>query len=253
MTASHSSHDLGSARTLAECTLHRSAVGRCLESVASHLSLQVTRLEKGDYLVRAGDAFRSLYLLSSGSAKAFRVGRDGREQVTRFYLAEDLLGLDALDREVHPTFIRALEYSVAVEVPLRQLEHMGVDTQSLQRELIRQLAREVEREQVAMLLLGSTSAEERIASFLLDLARRYANRGHSGSEYVLRMTREDIASYLGVKLETVSRGLSRFHRAGVVQVRGRHIQITDRTRLGSFAAWSHAVDGQECQGQRPAA
>ncbi|WP_240922465.1 helix-turn-helix domain-containing protein [Oleiagrimonas sp. C23AA] len=204
--------------------------------------MQVSRLEKGQYLVRAGDAFRSLYLLSSGSAKAFRVGYDGREQVTRFYLAEDLLGLDAMNRDVHPTFIRALEYSVVVEVPLRQLEQLGVDTQGLQRELIRQLAREVERDQAAMLLLGSTSAEERIASFVLDLSRRHASRGHSGVEYVLRMTREDIASYLGVKLETVSRGLSRFHRAGVLEVRGRHITITDRARLGTFAAWDADIE-----------
>lgn len=229
---------------LAGSVLERSAVGRCLAAVAARINPQVLRLEKGDYLVRAGQPLRSLYLLSSGSAKAFRVGRDGREQITRFYLAEDLLGLDALEGAVHPTFIRALEYSVAVEVPLHQLEQMGVDSGQLHRELIRQLAHEVAHDQAAMLLLGSTSAEERIAAFLLDLARRHADRGHSGSEFVLRMTREDIASFLGVKLETVSRGLSRFHRAGMVQVRGRHIRISDREQLRQLAAWVPADGGQ---------
>lgn len=237
MTLLNPLHDVGSARQLAREALEHSAVGRCLAHIATQMQPQVLRLEKGQFLAHAGDPLHSLYLLSSGSAKAFRVGRDGREQVVRFYLAEDLLGLDAIGSGVHPTFIRALEYSVAVEVPLQQLERLGVNVAELHRELIRQLAREVERDQQAMLWLGSTSAEERIAAFLLDLARRHAARGHSGSEYVLRMTREDIASYLGVKLETVSRGLSRFHRAGVVQVQGRHIHIRDADQLSDFAAW----------------
>ncbi|HEX7113272.1 MAG TPA: helix-turn-helix domain-containing protein [Mizugakiibacter sp.] len=230
--------DLSSARNLADATLQRSALGRCLADFSGQTTLHVVRLQKGEHIVHAGDPFESLFLLSSGSAKALRVGIDGREQVTRFYFAEDLLGLDALDAEVHPTSIRALEYSVAIEVPLRRLERMGIDVRSLNAALIRKLAHEIQHEQMTMLLLGSTTAEERLAAFLLDLGRRYAARGYSGTEYVLKMTREDIASYLGLKLETISRGLSRFNREGTVQVEGRHISIRDRERLGRAAAWA---------------
>jgi CRP/FNR family transcriptional regulator len=228
---------LSSARALADATLRHSTLGRTLMDVAAQVTLHVHRLEKGSYLFCAGAPFRSLFLLSSGSAKAVRPGADGREQVTRFYMAEDLLGLDALDAGTHPTSVRMLEYSVALEIPLRQLEQAGIDIRSLYVALIRNLAREVEDEQKTLLLLGSAKAEERLATFLLELGRRYAERGYSASEYVLRMTREDIASYLGLKLETVSRGLSRFHRTGTVDVQGRNIRIRDREQLGRAAVW----------------
>ena len=228
---------LSSARALADAALHRSALGRALTNVASHFTLHVHRLQKGAYLACAGSSFRSLFLLTSGSAKATRPGADGREQVTRFYMAEDLLGLDALDAGVHPTSIRMLEYSVALEIPLPQLEQAGIDIRGLYVALIRKLSREVEYEQQTLLLLGSAKAEERLATFLLELGRRYAERGCSASEYVLRMTREDIASYLGLKLETVSRGLSRFNRTGAVDVQGRSIRIRDPAQLERSAVW----------------
>ena len=228
---------LSSARALADATLHRSALGRTLASVASRFTLHVHRLQKGAYLACAGAPFRSLFLLTSGSAKATRPGADGREQVTRFYMAEDLLGLDALDGGVHPTSIRMLEYSVALEIPLPQLEQAGIDIRGLYVALIRNLSREVEYEQQTLLLLGSAKAEERLATFLLELGRRHAERGCSASEYLLRMTREDIASYLGLKLETVSRGLSRFNRTGAVEVQGRSIRIRDAAQLERSAIW----------------
>lgn len=229
--------DLSSIRPLAESALQRSAIGRCLANVASQVTLHVRRLEKGEYLIRAGDAFTSLYLLVSGSAKALRLGADGREQVTRFYLAEDVLGLDGMGTDVYPTSVRMLEYSTVVEIPLRQFERLGIDVHELYGALLRKLACEVVHDEKAMLLLGSANAEERLASFLLELGRSYAERGYSGSEYVLRMTREDIASYLGLKLETVSRRLSRFHREGALQVDGRCIRIRDREQLLRAAAW----------------
>lgn len=228
---------LSSARVLTETVLHRSAFGRTLINVASHFTLHVHRLQKGAYLACAGAPFRSLFLLSSGSAKATRPGGDGREQVTRFYLAEDLLGLDAMDAGMHPTSIRMLEYSVALEIPLPQLEQAGIDIRGLYVALIRRLSREVEYEQQTLMLLGSAKAEERLATFLLELGRRYAERGCSASEYLLRMTREDIASYLGLKLETVSRGLSRFNRTGAVEVQGRSIRIRDPAQLERSAVW----------------
>ncbi|MCP1375267.1 helix-turn-helix domain-containing protein [Dyella lutea] len=228
---------LSDARKLADDTLHRSAFGRALINVASRFALHVHRLQKGAHLTYAGAPFRSLFLLTSGSAKATRPGADGREQVTRFYMAEDLLGLDALDAGVHPTSIRMLEYSVALEIPLPHLEQVGIDIHGLYVALIRKLSHEVEYEQQTLLLLGSARAEERLATFLLELGRRYAERGCSSSEYVLRMTREDIASYLGLKLETVSRGLSRLNRIGAVDVQGRSIHIRDPAQLERSAVW----------------
>ncbi|MGE5757838.1 MAG: helix-turn-helix domain-containing protein, partial [Sideroxydans sp.] len=85
-----------------------------------------------------------------------------------------------------------------------------------------------------MMLLGSMRAEERLAAFLLNLSQRFSARGYSASSFHLRMTRQEIGSYLGLKLETVSRTLSQFHEHGLLNVRLREVEIMDMLRLRSF-------------------
>ena len=190
-----------------------------------------TRLKKGDSLYRAGDSFAALYAVRLGTLKTTVLAEDGREQVAGYHLQGDIIGLDGLGTERHGCGAVALEDSEVCTIPFEHLEELARDLPPLQRNLHQFLAREISRDHGVMLLLGSMRAEERLASFLLNLSERYRARGYSSTEFVLRMTREEIGSYLGLKLETVSRLFSRFQEEGLLTVSGRNVKLTSVSAL----------------------
>jgi CRP/FNR family transcriptional regulator len=147
----------------------------------------------------------------------------------------DIIGLDGIGTDRHGCQAVALEDTEVCVMPFERLEELARSVPQLQHNLHQFLAREITRDHGVMLLLGSMRAEERLASFLLNLSERYRRRGYSSSEFVLRMTREEIGSYLGLKLETVSRLFSRFQDEGLIQVQGRAVKIVD------MAAMRHLV------------
>src|SRR5512135_2009139 len=176
----------------------------------------------GDYLYRAGDRFKSLHAIHSGSFKTRVLHDDGREQVTGFLMPGEIIGLDAICTEFHTCEALAMEPSEVCELPFSRLEELSRDIPSLQRHLHKIMSREIVRDQGIMLLLGSMRAEERLAAFLLNLSQRFTSRGYSASEFNLRMTREEIGSYLGLKLETVSRTFSKFQEDGLIGVQQKN-------------------------------
>ena len=192
---------------------------------------------RGEHLFRLGDRFQSLYAVRSGFFKTHILMEDGREQVTGFQMAGELLGLDGISTERHSCDAVALENSEVCVMPFERLEHLGRELEALQHHLHKVMSREIVREHGVMMLLGSMRAEERLAAFLLNLSHRLAGRGYSAHEFILRMTREEIGSYLGLKLETVSRLLSRFQDEGLITVQQRNVRIEDpaglRRLLGS--------------------
>jgi CRP/FNR family transcriptional regulator len=185
------------------------------------------RLKRGDSLYRAGDEFSSLYAVRSGFFKTVQTLEDGRDQVTGFHMAGEMLGMDGIGPEMHICNAVALEDSDVCVIPYSRLENLGHDMHGLQRQFHKVMSREIVREHGVMLLLGTMRAEERIATFLLNLSQRFTARGYSPSEFNLRMTREEIGSYLGLKLETVSRTFSRFHEDNLISVHQKHIRIID--------------------------
>lgn len=189
------------------------------------------RVRRGEYLFHAGQPFHALYGIRAGSFKTVLLTEDGREQVTGFHMAGEVLGLDSVGAEVCGGDAIALEDSDVVEIPFEELDALAAREPGLQRELFRLLAGEIQRDRALMLLLGSMRAEERLAAFLLNLSRRLAARGWSATEFLLRMTREEIGSLLGLKLETVSRILSRFQAEGLIKVRNREITILEMDAL----------------------
>jgi CRP/FNR family transcriptional regulator len=189
------------------------------------------RVRRGEYLFHAGAPFHALYGIRAGSFKTVLLTEDGREQVTGFHMAGEVLGLDSVGSEVCGGDAIALEDSEVVEIPFVELDALACRDPALQRELFRLLAGEIQRERGLMLLLGSMRAEERLAAFLLNLSRRLAARGWSATQFLLRMTREEIGSLLGLKLETVSRILSRFQAEGLISVRNREITILEMCAL----------------------
>ncbi len=189
------------------------------------------KLKKGDSLYRAGDTFSALYAVRLGSLKTTVLAEDGREQVSGYHMLGDIIGLDGIGSERHGCQALALEDTEVCVLPFERLEDLARDLPSLQHNLYQFLSREISRDHNIMLLLGSMRAEERLAVFLLNLSDRYRRRGYSSTEFVLRMTREEIGSYLGLKLETVSRLFSRFQEEGLIQVQGRAVKLLDITAL----------------------
>jgi CRP/FNR family transcriptional regulator, anaerobic regulatory protein len=192
-----------------------------------HLVATRRRLRRGESLYRAGDAFGSIYAVRSGFFKSAVLAEDGRDQVTGFHMAGEILGMDGIGTEKHACSIVALEDSEVCIIPFPRLEEVSSRIRGLQRQFHRLMSREIVRDQGVMLLLGSMRAEERVAAFLLNLSQRFLARGYSPSDFNLRMTREEIGSFLGIKLETVSRVFSKFQEEGLVEVRQKQIRILD--------------------------
>ena len=186
---------------------------------------------RGDALFRTGDAFQSLYAVRTGFFKTCVSSEDGRDQVTGFQMAGELLGLDGISHDRHNCDAIALEDSQVCVIPFGQLEELSRDFTPLQHSLHRVVGREIDHDHRQLLLLGSMRAEERLAAFLLNLTQRLQARGFSASSLILRMTREEIGSYLGLKLETVSRTFSKFQDDGLLEVKQRHIRILDEAGL----------------------
>jgi CRP/FNR family transcriptional regulator len=195
--------------------------------------VSATRLiKRGDSLYRANDTFQSIYSIRSGSFKTVVMHRDGREQVTGFHLAGEVLGLDGVCTEHHSSDAIAIEDSSVCIIPYALLESMCAESKRLQQQVLRMMSGEIVRESSLMMLLGTMSAEQRVAAFLLNMSSRMKARGYSAAEFNLRMTREEMGNFLGMKLETVSRMFSKFQRDGLVQSRGKQIRIVDLDQLG---------------------
>ncbi len=195
---------------------------------------------RGDTLFHVGDPFASLYAVRTGFFKTCVSSEDGRDQVTGFHMAGELLGLDGIGTDRHTCDAMALEDSQVCIIPYHQLEDLSRELSDLQHQFHRIMSREIVRDHGVMLLLGSMRAEERLAAFLLNLTQRLRTRGFSSSSLVLRMTREEIGSYLGLKLETVSRAFSKFQEDGVLEVKQRQIRVLDPEALQAL------VNGSSC-------
>ena len=183
------------------------------------------KVKRGDTLYRAGEPFDALYAVRSGFFKARVTYEDGRDQVTGFSMSGEILGMDGIGQGVHNCDAVALEDSEVCAIPYEQLENLSREISSLQRHFHKIMSREIVRESSVMMLLGVMRAEERIAAFLLNLSQRLSARGYSPLEFHLRMTREEIGSYLGLKLETVSRAFSKFHKDGLIEVEQKFVRI----------------------------
>jgi CRP/FNR family transcriptional regulator, anaerobic regulatory protein len=189
-------------------------------------------VRRGETLFRAGTPFSNIYAVRTGSFKTVARHRDGREQVTGFHIAGEPLGLDGVCSETHVCDAVALEDSSICVIPFHLLEVLCREISLLQQHVHKMMSGEIVREAGLMMLLGNMCAQERVATFLLNMSQRLAVRGYSSSEFILRMTREEIGSYLGLKLETISRMLSRFQKQALIRVEGKQIRLLDIERLG---------------------
>jgi len=197
----------------------------------STLIPQRIKVKKGSALYHAGDPLRSLYAVHSGFFKTTANSEDGREQLTGFHMPGELLGIDAISNDRHMCNAVALEDSEVCPIHFSQLEKLSQELPSIQHNLNKLLSSEIVRDHEMLLMLGNFNADERMAAFLLNLSKRMATRGYSPKAFVLRMTRDDIGSYLGLRLETVCRSIARLRELNLVRISGRAVEILDFSAL----------------------
>ena len=183
------------------------------------------KIKQGDLLFENGETFTALFAIRTGFFKTSIASEDGREQVTGFQMAGEIIGLDGIVNDRHTCNALALEDSEVCVMPFDHIEDLSREFPVLQKHVHKIMSREIVREHGMMMLLGNMSAEERLANFLVNLVQRLFARGQSQSEFILRMSREEIGSYLGLKLETVSRTFSKYSEEGIIEVKQKHIKI----------------------------
>jgi CRP/FNR family transcriptional regulator len=196
-------------------------------SVFGEVAFIRRRVKRGEAAFHIGDPFGAIYVVRSGFFKTTNVHQEGHEQVVGFFMRGELFGLDGIASETYNCTATALEDSEVLALPFALMQDLSQNNRLRQDKLHQILAREITRDHGMMLLLGSMGADARLASFLVSLSARLARQGYSRSDFVLRMTREDIGSYLGLKLETVSRMFSEFQRRGFLTVQQKHVRILD--------------------------
>lgn len=239
--------DLHSAKVACkECSLHQLCLPRSINgSDLEKLDRIIERkkpLKRNEHLFHIGSPFATIYVVRSGSLKTYSPTVDGQEQVTGFHLPGELLGLDAIGKGQHPCAAKALETTSVCEVPFEDLENLAQELPTLQHQLLRLMSKEIFDDQELMLLLGKKTAEARLSAFLLSISLRFKQRGFSSAEFYLSMSRNDIANYLGLAVETVSRMFTRFQEDGIITAERKHIVINDRETMQQIAGINEFVE-----------
>ncbi len=212
-------------------------VGLSAKEMALIDKMVSTRLKiaRGEPLFRTGGRFKSLYTIRSGFFKTSVSTAHGREQVTGVYMAGELLGLDGIAQEQHNCTAHALEDSEVCVLHVKLINELAHDVHALQHHVQKIMSREIVHDHDHLFLLGSMKSDARVATFLLNLLSRLHARGQAPNELLLRMTREDIGSYLGLTIETISRTLSKLAKSGVIAVDQRHIRVLQPEALHYLA------------------
>ncbi len=195
-------------------------------------------LHRGDHLFWEESAFEAIYAIKAGSLKAYTTTDAGEEQVTGFYLAGEVVGMDGIHTETHVSSAVALETTSICEIPFDRLQEATQVIPGLQNHFFKLMSREIQADQQLMLLLGKKSADARVASLLLSLGDRYKRRRLSEQRFRLPMSRSDIGNYLGLAVETVSRIFTRMQQQNILSVEGKEVCIIEREQLCRISAGS---------------
>ncbi len=192
-------------------------------------------VNKGEYIYHMDDPCHSLFTVRSGSVKSLVLDNNGVEQVVGFHLPGELFGLDGLETDIHSCSAIALEPASVCELPLEQIDKLYSSIPGLGYQINRLIGQEVASDHEMLMLLGKKDARKRLSNFLINLSKRFRERGFSEKEFNLSMSRKDVGNYLGLALETVSRQLSSFQELGVITVKRRQIIVHDMERLKAMS------------------
>ena len=205
-------------------------------NLMDQLVKRIKPLRKGEYLYHTGDEFKGLYAVQTGALKTMGLTVDGKEQVTGFHIEGELVGMDAVDIDQHPCNAIALENTEVCLIPFEKLESLAQEIPKLMHDLARIMSREILREENTLFMLGSSTAEQRLALFLINLYQRQLKRGGEENQLKLQMTRQDIGNYLGLAFETVSRHLNHFQDENLLKIENRKITLLDLAGLHAIGS-----------------
>ena len=207
-------------------------------------------LDRGETLFREGAHHQSLFVVRSGSLKTFVTLPEGDTQVLGFHIAGEMVGFDGLGGDGHRCTAVALERSSLCEVPLDKLADIAPQVPGLQLQLFRIMSREFTREQQHPVMMGRKQAMSRLAIFLRSLSERLEAIGHDPRELHLSMSRQELANYLGLVIETVSRGFTRLQSLGILRVERRSVHILDPAGLAMLSERSERSDDEATRESR---
>lgn len=205
-------------------------------------------LHAGDRLFRAGDRVDAVYRVRTGIVKTSLSGHDGVEQVTGFYGGSEWVGLDALDGEHYASEAVALDTASVCVIPSRVLRERMAGSSRAARLMMQAMSRRLADKEAIHLSLARDNAAQRLAAFLLDLSRRRHVAGLDATHIELPMSRGEIASYLALAVETVSRLFTRLQRDRVVYVQRKHVDVLDGAALQRCAGHIAAVAPLQASG-----
>lgn len=188
-------------------------------------------LQRKQRLFMSGEACDSLYMVNSGSLKAYVNSDSGEEQITGFHFPNDILGLDGLEKGQHTYSVEALETTSIFRISFSALEELVSRDPQLHHQLLKKISQQIANEHMTIFMLGRMNAEQRLAQFFLKLSSIMQDSGCVADQINLSMPRNDIANYLGLALETVSRLLTRFQNSGLLKVAHRQVQLLDTAGL----------------------
>lgn len=197
--------------------------------------------KRGEPLFSIGEPYRAVFAIRSGSVKTSVLTDDGRIQVTGFHIAGELMGLNSLVADRYNCEARALETTSVCEVPFERYEELVAQVPGLQHQMLKIMSQEIIHNQEMMLLLGKKRAEERLASFFVNLSRRLKRHGQPAEELRLSMSRSDIGDYLGLAEETVCRVISRFEEESLISTQRRIVRLNQPVRLQAISKGGPAV------------
>lgn len=204
---------------------------RLLETIVRNRRI----FKRGELLYRIGEPLRAVYAIRCGSVKSYVLTNDGRVQITGFHITGEVIGLGAMAANQYMSEARALETTMVCEVPIDVLEAYSAEMPSIRQQMLKIMSQEILDNQELMLLLGKKNADERLATFLLSLSRRFQRRSYSPSQFNLSMSRSDIGNYLGMAEETVCRVFTRFQDDGLLTTERRQVHLLDQDRLKSIS------------------
>ncbi len=213
------------------CAVRRLCLPVSLDTKDVHFMSELVErrgpLKRGDIIYKAGDKFTSLFAIQTGAVKTYGLTSEGQEQITGFHLPGELVGMDAINSSIHPCHAVALENTWVCEIPYNKMEELGGKLPSLQREFVRVLSREILADQDTLMMIAKLTAEQRVVRLLNNIYQRMRLRMGNIEEIRLPMTREDMANYLGLTQETVSRVLAHLRDEGLIEVSNRRVRFVD--------------------------
>ena len=221
------------------CSLVELCLPRGLDSDDLHTLDDVIKqrklLRKGELIFSQGEESGCIFAVRSGSVKTFTTAKNGEEQILGFHLPGELLGLDGIDNRIHSCSSVALDTATICELPVTDLNVLCVKMPGLQQQLLNLISNEITKDHTMLLLLARRNAEQKLATFLINLSTRFKVRGYSADEFDLTMSRYDIGNYLGLADETVSRLISKFRENKIIQAERKRITILDHKLLNDVA------------------